>query len=61
VAHGLALGVGGQRDGPATAALRVVAEDAMTALHLLSHVENPTLEVDVGPAESDDLAPVRRW
>lgn len=49
---------GGQRDGPATAALGVVVvEDAPTALGLLADVENAAVEVEVRPAQTDDLSP----
>src|SRR5690606_29267227 len=49
---------GGQRDGSATAALGIiVVEDAPTALRLLADVENAAVEVEVRPAQADDLSP----
>ncbi len=48
----------GQRNGTATAALRiVVVQDATAALHLLADVEDAVVEVDVRPAQADDLTP----
>jgi hypothetical protein len=48
----------GQRDDAATAALGiVVVEDAATVLSLLADVEDPVVEVQIRPPETDDLSP----
>jgi hypothetical protein len=49
---------GGQRDRAATAALRgVVVEDVTATLHLPANVEDAVVEVEVRPAKAADLAP----
>lgn len=48
----------GQRDDTTTAALGVVVvEDTTAALSLLTDVEDPVVQVEIRPPETDDLAP----
>jgi hypothetical protein len=50
----------GQRDDTTSTALGiVVVEDTATALRLLADVEDAVVEVEVRPAETDDLTPTQ--